>query len=369
VPRQVKKLDPPGQASQRVIVKRIRPLAWLAPVALCAAFAQRLLAPTAVAAQAGSPGGMIPGTPSDATLIATYPAASYAGYTATTSDLGPEQSDGTRWLILHPPVPPGAAALGYTKLIYALHPLASDVLVLGTTSPGRYYFVNGNPGVASGSNAALYTNVHGQLTLNNAGVSGDGASEPNIMATSTYNNGTAFAGMNSALPFLSASAGYYVEDARTLSNNNCDHWSSLWIWTVEAMSGSESADWVEFDINEDGFTYAWCAGLQGTTTSLIYWKHGSPATSHPTQLRSSNRFTQTNELIAGGAWDPVGKKIWEWNNGVNTGTIAFSAVGLPTAAWQGLHHFPLIGGGSHNVAGHPVAYTETIRYLMAWGPP
>jgi hypothetical protein len=300
-------------------------------------------------------------------LISTYPAASYSGYTATTSDLGLERSDGLRWLILDPPIPPAAAALGYTKLIYAIHPVVSDVHI-GSATPGQYYFANGQPGINYGDASSYFSTSDGQLTL--AG----GAAAPSIMAAATHNNGVALADMNSALPFLPASSGYYIESATTCSTNVNDHWASFWMWTAEAMSDSYSSSWVEFDINEWGFDYAprgdtVSAGLFGVTSTLNNWASLSSATRH--QSYSAATLLMTDEHIIGGAWNPTAStpNVEQWVDGTKTGTIDFSAVNMPTSAWQGLHHFPIFGAGSHGYVSPAAAYDYQIRYVMAWGPP
>jgi hypothetical protein len=378
-----------------------------------------------------SSGGTIPGTLTDATLIAKYPAESYPGYTASTSDLGLEQSDGVRWLILNPPIPPAASTLGYTKLIYAIHPVVSDVDVLGTATPGQCYFANGQPGINYGAAHANFTGsisgttltvnsitgtiavdqvvqgagvapgtkitstsapwhvsvsqtarltemtsgyfwmLNGQLTL--AG----GAAAPSIMAAATNNNGVNFANMKSALPFLSASSGYYLESATHISNssgNDNDHWASFWTWTTEAMSGGYSGPWVEFDINEWGFDYyptgnKTGATLFGVTTSLN--NHTSLRVNTAKQMYSPATLLMTDEHIIGGAWNPRASppNVQQWLDGSKTAMKEFSSVSMPAIAWQGLHQFPIFGAGSHGYISPAPHYDYSIRYVMAWGPP
>jgi hypothetical protein len=301
-------------------------------------------------------------------LISTYPAARYAGYTATTSDLGPERSDGVRWLILDPPIPPAAAALGYTKLIYATHPVVADVGIVGTSASGQHYFVNGQPGINYGDSPSYFSTTDGQLTL--AG----GAAAPSIMAAATNDNGVAFADMNSALPFLPASSGYYIESATTCNTNVNDHWASFWMWTAEAMSNSYSSSWVEFDINEWGFDYAphgdtAGATLFGVTSTLNNWSSLQTHTKHETY--SPATLLMTDEHVMGGAWNPHAStpNVEQWVDGTKTGSIDFSAVDMPDSAWQGLHHFPIFGAGSHGYVSPAAEYKYQIRYVMAWGPP
>jgi hypothetical protein len=373
----------------------------------------------------------IPGTPSDATLISMYPAASYRGYTATTSDLGAERSDGVRWLILNPPIPPAAAALGYTRLLYAIHPVVADVNVLGTAAPGQYFFVNGQPGINFGAAHASFFGTISGTTLSVIGVTGTiavdqvvqgagvapgtkitstsapwqvsvsqtvrpvamtsgyfwtlngqltlagGSAAPSIMAAATNNNGVSFASMNSALPFLPASQGYYLESATHISNssgNDNDHWASFWTWTTEAMSSGYSAPWVEFDINEWGFDYyptgdKTGATRFGVTTSLS--NHTSLSVNTAKQMYSPATLLMTDEHIIGGAWNPTAPtpNIQQWVDGTKTGTKNFSAVNLPANAWQGSHQFPIFGAGSHGYLSPAPHYDYSIRYLMAWGPP
>jgi hypothetical protein len=309
----------------------------------------------------------IPGTPTDAELIANYPAQSYGGYTATTSDLGPERSNGTRWLILNPPVPPGAAAAGFHTLIYAIHPVVGDINILGSPD-SSYYFVNGSPGQNKGDNSSYYTTTNGQLTLINPG-SNTGASGL-IMAAQTPYNDMPYAQTVSTLALLPAGSGYYFEGATTVSANDGNNWPALWIWTYEAMADNETAPWAELDLNEWGFnpgTGGSCASACGTLTSLTYWT-GQTTRGGLAQLYSTKSFTMTNELIMGVAWDATNSQVEVWANGTKLGRILFSAANLPSSAWTAYHHFPLIGTNSHNYTGVP-AFNYHVRYVAAWGAP
>jgi hypothetical protein len=317
----------------------------------------------------------IPGNPTDAQLIAKYPAADLIGYTATTSDLGPEKSDGTRWLILSPPVPPGAAAAGYTKLIYAIHPVEGDINFFdqnGGPNP-KAYFVNGYPGVDAGENNSFYNMTNGQLTLVYPEKSDD---IPSIMAAQTYHNDYPYDQTVSALTPLAAGSGYYIESANTTSVSDGNNWGSFWIWTYEGMTSNESHPWVELDINEWGFHQpnggGSCGNSCGTLTSLIYWT-GLGARSGLAQLYSPLNLDMTRELVIGAAWDAKNQRVVVWENGSQLGAIPFASTTptptpIPVSAWSGYHHFPLFGAASHNATGKP-AYNYSVRYVMAWGPP
>jgi len=317
----------------------------------------------------------IPGTPTDAYLIANYPASSFNGYTANTSDMGTEVSNGVEWLIGTvpgglPPVPPGAAALGYTKLLFAFHPTVATLNVLGNGAAGAYKLY-GSPGNGGTQSSAFFTTTNGQFTLVNS--TGSNTNYPAVEEVTT--NTTSLATMQGALPMIpvSTTAGYYVEYAYHISNTSLDHWEAVWIWTAEKNT-SATTKWVEMDVNE-GVGASLNNGMWATDH---YW-NGATNTQDYTlsQLYNGAALDRTQEHIYGQSMDPVGQNFQRWLDGSYTGVwgsfdgtppgqTTFSKISLPTAAYNGFHHYITFQANSR---GGGIGYSMMVRYAAVWVHP
>jgi hypothetical protein len=403
---------------------KLVPCALLLACACMAVRATNILIPTTVSGLTYSASGnTIPGTPTDTYLLANYPAASYSGYTANTSDMGTETSDGTRWIFGSDfPVPAAAAALGYTKRLYAFHPIVSDIALDPSLPQSTYPLAAASPGgnssrhasftgtisgvtltatsitgtmeldqvvqcagctydtkIVSGSSGTwtvslsqsvgpvamtsghFFTGSNGQFTMtggrNHAG---------SIMAASSFNFGLPYADYATTLPYLPASAGYYMEDATTVTTNVYDNWAApLWMWTVEDMADNHTTNWVENDILEWGFKKSPngnTATAFGPATTLHGWEAGNvDKQAGPTYGTAT--YLETDEHIAGGAWNPTAGTpyIQGWLDGTSNGTLNFSAVTVPidSTYYSGKHHFPIIDAASFGYTGI-ASFTGTI---------
>jgi hypothetical protein len=161
-------------------------------------------------------------------------------------------------------VPPGAAALGYTKCIIDERPTAADI------APGKngdYKWFSGQWWGGDGPSLDHYRTEDGALVLSLGG---------DLVSTSRDFTG-------GKLPLLPGPDGFYVEFEVRLSDNDPDHWPAVWLMPAEHNGRDDHYDgdppgyerFMELDIDEGGFG----PGLTGTvhSTSGVWSKeHGFP---------------------------------------------------------------------------------------------
>jgi hypothetical protein len=305
--------------------------------------------------------------------------------------------------------PPGALALGYTKLLWQIAPQVSDVSLTSTPLTALY-----------GGPSASLSNAGGALTLTYDGVHGAAVSTQRQNSTGTA--GT--------LAHLQVSTGFYVQCKFKLSTNNADHFPAFYLepsshfsvtdQLVGAPAGFEA--WMEIDVVEAGFapgplstvinwrgyfnqavtftvpptgtsgTVASWPGLTGSfpltfstgqrkTVNLIQgsgtlatWTGALTGT--PTvNATASYENTDYNNYGALGAidWtqlhvfgvsvDPIGKRVQNWVDGV--ATFAKDISSFP-AQFLTDNYFAIVDVVSH---GAHIPYSLTISSIEAWGPP
>jgi hypothetical protein len=247
-------------------------------------------------------------------------------------------------------VPPGAAALGYTKCVINDSPTAAEI------APGYYgnydWFRGRGANTNQISSITNYSTVSNALTLNFTGTSLD-------LETMQHD---ASAG---ALPVLAGSNGFYVEFDIQLSDNGSDHWACVWLMPVEAANGTccyppDPAGywrWMELDVQESG----WDKGLLGT---IHYWTGIAP---HQTSTYNPNNVDPTpldmsQKHTFGGSYDPVQQQVAWWVDGVQQ----MSAGSPYVPAVAALQHFYLIlSTYSH---GLNVPYSMYVSGVRAYVP-
>jgi hypothetical protein len=208
-------------------------------------------------AQVNAIAGLISGTFTSTQVIANYPPATNGGRSVLTTDMGMMSCDGTRWNVVGtPPIPPGAAMLGYTKNTYTKFPVLSDIVFSrGTTKANWYAGLAANSGQPT--SAAFGTDATtGQLEL--FYTSGNAA----VMTIVTSQNTTALTTALGNLPPAIGSKGFYFEAAYTIPTDNADSFFALFVqpWQHNAAKGDAPGgsfpavyeQWNEFDINENG---------------------------------------------------------------------------------------------------------------------
>jgi hypothetical protein len=242
--------------------------------------------------------------------------------------------------------PAGARSLGYVHRVLCVAPTMADISVTGTAaSPlysGKWYDKNPTPLTMFSTNGQL-------LGLDNGA---------QLMTESRRS-------LPGTLPLLLGSSGFYVEFAERLSDNDPDHFPAVWLMPQEhnvGRSDHQSGDpagyerWMELDVDEGGFN----TGHHG---ALINWYGIYPQYSKQIEANdppSTFGMDRTQEHIFGLSYDPAGKKVTWWVDGVSVGTA--SSDGLPPIV-NDYHYYLIMYNQSHGL-NHP--YKMYIRYLSAW---
>jgi hypothetical protein len=198
-------------------------------------------------------------------------------------------------------VPPGAAALGYTKCVINERPTAADV------APGRngdYQWFSGQWWNSSKPPLSKYSTQDGVLALS---LGGDLVSTPNDFSTGK-------------LPLLPGRDGFYVEFEYWLSDPDPDHFPAVWLMPAEhngARPDHYAGDppgyerWMELDVDEGGFG----PGLTGTVHS-----HYGIYEQKYQHIQSPNNVSRvaldrTKKHTFGAGYDPRGQTVTWWVDG------------------------------------------------------
>jgi len=276
-------------------VKRLCVALFIAPLLWVSAFAQ--VTPS------------VPQTTSTQVLSA-YPASKNGGRSANTSDMGFMTSDGIRWLSTStPPIPIGAAILGYTRNVYTIFPVVGDISFSVGANKTRFYSGFG-PFSNIPPSSAYTTATNGQLQLHYP--NGGPAINASLITTQNAVNSQQLSGNLEYLPYLVGSYGFCVEEAITESTNVTDNWFAFFLMPQEHNTiqlDHQPGDptgyerWMEFDINENG---------------------------HGTDLSGAYR----------GDWIKwfgpfAGALVFTANPTGNSGTLAVSAMTNGSGQWQG----------------------------------
>lgn len=246
-----------------------------------------------------------------------------------------------------PAPPPGAASLGYVRLVFCVTPSVADISVSNTDTGSKLYRGKWYSTVAPPMSMFSKTNA-GLDIQNNAG-----------LMTETVKSKAG------ALPLLPASAGFYVEFAERLSDNDPDHFPAVWLMPQEhdlALSDHMAGDpagferWMELDVDEGGFN----AGHHG---AMIYWSGKSPnyqKVNHSNDARSTYGMDRTQEHVFGLSYDPVVKQVAWWVDGAAVGSV--SSADVPDIV--NTHHYFLLMNNQNHGLNHP--YTMTVTHFSAW---
>jgi len=291
----------------------------------------------------------IPGTFTSAQILATYPPANNAGRSALTTDLGLLTCDGIRWLVVGtPPIPAGAAVLGYKQNVYTVLPVVADIAFSGNVDSRLY---SGFGPFANIPPASAYTTAaNGQLQLiYPAGGPGTAAG---LVTTQNAVNSQQLAGNLGILPYLLAGQGFYFEYAATQSSNNTDIFNACFLEPQEHNTiqldhkpgdppGYER--WIEFDINESGHGTDHSGAFRG---SYINWigPFAGPLNFTVPPTGTGGTLTASSQTDASGHW--LGDTFNNWTikfsdgqthsatltNGSNVVTWTGAITGTPTTA-------------------------------------
>jgi hypothetical protein len=252
--------------------------------------------------------------------------------------------------------PPGAAALGYTNCIINDTPTAAEIAP-GTN--GNYKWFRGNWWQSPAPSITNFSTVSNALTLNFTGASLDLQDTPIDFSAG-------------ALPTLIGSNGFYAEFDVQLSDNNQDHWASVWVQSRQLGTGQDTYSppdpvgfvrWMEFDIQESG----WGKGLTGTihswtgTNAANVASLSNPNSADPTPLDMSQKHT------FGGSYDPIHQQVTWWVDGVlqmSAGPPYVPAIGAQQ------QFFLILSAYSHGLNLPYTMYVSGVRvYVPSPAPP
>jgi len=247
-------------------------------------------------------------------------------------------------------VPPGAAALGYSKCILNERPAVADI------APGKngdFKWFSGQWYSSEAPSADHYTMSEGVLALSLGG---------DLVSTSRDFSG-------GKLPLLPGADGFYVEFEVRLSGNDPDYWPAVWLMPAEHSGKQEDhyegdpagfERWMELDVDEGGFG----PGLTGTVHSWTGIWHGNPDYA---RVMNHNNVLQTpldrsQRHVFGASFDPVKMQVTWWVDGVQQ--IVASGDCVPEIAKK--QHFYLIMGAQTHGAKKP--YQMFISGVRAYVP-
>jgi len=243
-------------------------------------------------------------------------------------------------------VPPGAAALGYTKCVINEKPSLADIAP-GTKGPFKWF--SGQWYAAEKPALSKYSTKHGVLALS---LDGDLVSAPNDFSAGK-------------LPLLPGADGFYVEFDYWLSDPDADHFPAVWLMPAEHNGAQEDQyagdppgyeRWMELDVDEGGFG----PGLTGT----VHSSYGIYAQGYK-QVQNGNNVSgvdldRTKKHTFGASYDPIKQTAAWWVDGVKQ----MSATGPEVPEVGARQHFYLlISAQSH---GKKIPYTLYVSGVRAY---
>jgi hypothetical protein len=245
------------------------------------------------------------------------------------------------------PLPPGAAALGYTKCIINERPAVADI------APGRnghFKWFSGQWYSKTCPTLGHYEMIDGVLAIKLGG---------NLVSTPLdFSDGV--------LPLLPGDKGFYVEFDVRLSDNDPDHWPAVWLMPAEhdgkrdcyAGDPPHYERFMELDVDEGGFG----PGLTGTVHSTYgvwpKWDHvQNPNNVSRTPLDRSQWHT------FGASYDPGKQQVTWWVDGQEQ--MSAGAPYVPAVAAR-QHFYLILSCQSHKEKKPHYTFVSGVR---AYVPP
>ena len=253
--------------------------------------------------------------------------------------------------VAQPLVPPGAAALGYTRCVINERPTVADV---AAGKDGAYKWFSGQWYSQQPPSLDHYAMQDGVLALS---LGGD-----LVSVARDFSGGK--------LPLLPGIDGFYVEFEVRLSDNDPDHWPAVWLMPAE-HSGKQQDHyagdppgferWMELDVDEGGFG----PGLTGTVHSWTgIWKGDPP---YQREMNHNNvskvPLDRSQKHTFGASYDPVRQQATWWVDGEQQMSAGYPYV--PGVAAK--QHFYLIMGAQTHGARKP--YQMFVSAVRAFVPP
>lgn len=251
-------------------------------------------------------------------------------------------------------VPPGAAALGYTKCVIDEHPRVTDIAP-GKT--GSYKWFSGQWYSSKPPSLDHYQTVDGDLALK---LGGDLVSAPRDLRLASPG----------LLPALPGDKGFYVEFDVRLSDDDPDHWPAVWLmpWEHNGRQEDHYADdpkgaerFMELDVDEGGFG----PGLTGTVhSSEGVWpkyKH----VQNPNNVRKEP-LDRSKKHTFGASYDPLTQTATWWLDGVKQ--MSATAPYVPAIAAK-QHFYLILSGQSHGKQKEHLTIVSGVRAYVPAGSP
>jgi hypothetical protein len=247
-------------------------------------------------------------------------------------------------------VPPGAAALGYTRCLINEVPSVSDI------APGRngnYKWFSGQWYSKTNPPLALYVYREGHLALKLGGNL--------VSAPLDFSAGK--------LPLLPGATGFYVEFDVWLSDNDPDHWPAVWLMPAEHDGKHDHYEgdppgferFMELDVDEGGFGPGLAGTVHSTEGVFPKWKHiQNPNNVAKLPLDRSQKHT------FGASYDPVQQKVTWWVDGQEQ--MSAGAPYVPAIAAQ-QHFYLLLSAQSHKAKKPYFTFIGGVRAFVPPNPP
>lgn len=248
-------------------------------------------------------------------------------------------------------VPPGAAALGYTKCVIDEHPRVADI---APGKDGAYKWFSGQWYGSKPPSLDHYQTVDGDLALK---LGGDLVSAPRDLRLTSPG----------LLPALPGDKGFYVEFDVRLSDDDPDHWPAVWLMPWEHNGRQEDHDagdpkgferFMELDVDEGGFG----PGLTGTVHSSegIWPKYKH--VQNPNNVRKEP-IDRSKKHTFGASYDPLAQTAAWWLDGVKQ--MSATAPYVPAVAAR-QHFYLILSGQSH---GKQKEHLTIVSGVRAYVPP
>ena len=268
----------------------------------------------------------------------------------------------------NPPVPAGAAALGYTDKVMDEHPTAADIAP-DNANHGNYKWFNGAWWDARRPPMSLYSTTHGVLTMNydpKIDIGGCLIGTPRNLSTG-------------ALPLLEGSRGFYVEFDTRLSDNDPNHWPAVWVMPIEHSGGSGNPvhdaypgdpagyeRWMELDIDEGGLAKsggAMCSAISWTGN----WGQGGYKSEIANNWATGESLDRTQVHTFGASYDPIRRQVTSWVDGKQQWQTPANSNSVPRIAAR-QHFYPILSMWRIEKGTHK-PYSMYVSGVRAYSPP
>lgn len=246
-------------------------------------------------------------------------------------------------------LPVGAEVLGYTSQVFYDQPQLSEVSTSDTDSNSKWY-----PGTFA---TPVANNLESRKNVSQIGAE-LGISLEGSVSSETHTSGQGL------IPFLSGAKGFYVEFAMHLSTNNSDHFTGLFLQTVEhnlAKQDHLATDppgferWTEIDVSEAGYG-------PGSLETVINWTGIYPHYSSQTMNSYGHdaELDWTTEHRYGVSYNPATNTLQWYLDDVPTWKSTGGAV------IKNFHYYIVMEASSH---GSHIPYDMLIHYVTAYTAP